>query len=134
MGMVSLNCGGCGQEEAIRLPATVTSGDRPCGNCGEPVDIGEVFLSFPWCQNCGVEVADCECGLPPLRSGPTLTAGQIIGWLSRFPADMPVTVGTPGGGGWLNIDGLTDPYADGVDAAEYSVIVMTADDFDPRQA
>ena len=133
MAMVSLNCGNCDEYDAVRVDSDITSGSLPCVNCGEPVDVGEVFLSFPWCRVCGAEVCDCECGLPPLRSGPTLTAGQIIGWLSRFPADMPVTVGTPGGGGWLNIDGLTDPYADGVDAAEYSVIVMTADDFDPRQ-
>lgn len=70
-----------------------------------------------------------------MREGATLTAGQIIAWLSRFPKDMPVTVGVPDGFGaeWLNIWGMTDPYADGVDDAEYSVILMTVDDFDPRQ-
>jgi hypothetical protein len=134
MAMVSLNCGECGEPEAVRFSAGVTAGAVQCGVCGASVSVSDAYMQAPWCRVCGAEVCDCECGLPPLRSGPTLTAGQIIGWLSRFPADMPVTVGTPGGGGWLNIDGLTDPYADGVDAAEYSVIVMTADDFDPRQA
>lgn len=70
-----------------------------------------------------------------IRKGPTVTAEQMIAWLSRFPGGMPVTVGMPDGFGaeWLNIEGMTDPYAHGVDDAEYSVILMAVDDFDPRQ-
>lgn len=65
---------------------------------------------------------------------PTLTAGDLIDWLSRFPRDTYVTVGTPAGlegtPDWLNVVG-------GYDAInEYegmSLIIETADTFDTRQ-
>jgi hypothetical protein len=102
MAMVSLNCGECGQEEAVRFPATVTSGDRPCGNCGESVSIGEVFLSFPWCQACGVELCDCECdpvcdvcgGKYPAEGVICESCGDVkerAGWWAD-PEDWAITV------------------------------------------
>lgn len=58
---------------------------------------------------------------------PTLTAGELR---AALPADdmFPVTVGTPDGG-WLNVDGVTDP----AETDEPSAIIMTRDDFDTRQ-
>lgn len=73
---------------------------------------------------------------PPTRDeggyfGKTMNAGQLIDWLSKFPTDMPITVGTniDGVSEWLNISGASDPHATG----EYSVILYTEDDFDTRQ-
>jgi len=102
MAMVSLNCGGCGQEEAIRFPATVTSGDRPCCNCGEPVDIAHAYAHARWCETCGVEVADCECdpvcdvcgGRYPAEGVICESCGDIkerAGWWAS-PEDWAITV------------------------------------------
>lgn len=62
-------------------------------------------------------------------AGVTATAGELIAHLSRFPADMPVTVAKPNHDWWLNIDGASDPRT----YEEHSVILTTRDDFDPRQ-
>lgn len=62
-------------------------------------------------------------------NGIWLTAGEVIAHLSQYPADMPVTVSTPDGGGWYNTPGMSDPRETG----ESSVIFYTSDDFDTRQ-
>lgn len=61
--------------------------------------------------------------------GLTATAGELVEWLSKMPKDMPVTVATPDGSWWLNIDLATDPR----ETDESSVILGTRDDFDTRQ-
>lgn len=62
--------------------------------------------------------------------GTTLTAGQLIAYLSQFPADMPVTAGAGCVGvSWLNIEGASNPY----EYDEPSIVLELADDFDARQ-
>lgn len=63
------------------------------------------------------------------RLGHTLTVGELAQHLSRFDADMPVTIGAPQGDWWFNIDGASDP----IETGEASVILFAADDFDTRQ-
>lgn len=67
--------------------------------------------------------------MDPPANGRWMTAGELRAHLEAFPDDTPVSVEDAQGGNWLNISGATDPYESG----EESIILLTRNDFDPRQ-
>ena len=96
--------------------------------CANPSDAGDACGLCDWClDESRRNMIRDSLGR---RDYPyTATVGDLIALLSWLPSDFPVTVGTPDGGGWLNITGVTNP----LETDEQSAILCTADDFDTRQ-
>lgn len=61
MSQVVLNCAGCDEGDAARIPSGRTTGFVECVRCGEGIDVARAFVSAPWCVLCGEDVAECEC-------------------------------------------------------------------------
>src|SRR4051812_42995490 len=112
--------------------------DNPCYN--EPMSNHPFPTTRVVCKNTIAGMPDEPApagGGEAVAAGLTLTAGELIAHLAKYPADTPVTVRVPDCtydagyelNEWLNVKAATDPEETG----EQSVILCTADDFDTRQ-
>lgn len=90
MSRVSLNCAGCGEVEAARIPAGCVSGVAHCWDCGEGIDVAHAFGAAPWCVLCGEDVAECVC-VPLSSCG---ECGREVDWyVCRVCAVCPEPAG-----------------------------------------
>ena len=90
MSRVSLNCAGCGEGDAARIPSGRTTGFVDCVRCGEGIDVAHAFAHAPWCVLCGEDVAECVC-VPLSSCG---ECGREVDWyVCRVCAVCPEPAG-----------------------------------------
>ena len=58
---VTLNCGECGEPEAVTVPADQVSGVVACRTWGADVDVLHAVSHSPWCVECWEDRNECAC-------------------------------------------------------------------------
>lgn len=83
MSKVVLNCAGCDEGDAARIPSGRTTGLVECVRCGEGIDVAHAYAHAPWCLVCGEDVSECVCeGLSCDQCGASLEGVVCVDCMS----------------------------------------------------